>query len=97
MSIVVRLENIFLYFDNNLSHFKVKNFHSICLAKSIRHNYSLIKGHSKSYKCCCFECIVYQMLVGELFFRGHKKLVTTVTNSNYMSITNKNIYDCIKK
>ena len=79
MSIVVHPENIFLYFDNNLSHFKVKNLHSICLAKSIRHIYSLTKEHNKNYKCCCFECLVYQMLVGKLFFRGHKKLLTIGT------------------
>ena len=97
MSIVVHPENIFLYFDNNLSHFKVKNLHSICLAKSIRQIYPLTKEHNKSYKCCCFECLVYRMLVGKLFFRGYNKLLTIVTNSNYMSITNKNIYDDIRK
>ena len=36
------------------------------------------------------------MLLGVLFSRGYKKLLTIVTNSNCMFITNKCIYNCLE-
>ena len=96
MSAVVHPENIFLYLKNHLNHAKAKNLHRFCLARSIRYIFSLIKGHNISYKCHCFKCLVCRMLRGVLFSRGHKKLLSTVTNRNYMFITNKTIYNCLE-
>ena len=92
MSAVVHLRNIFLYFDNHLNYAKAKNLHSFCIARYIA---TLIKGHSKSYKCCCFKCLVCRLLISILLSRGHKKLLNIVTSKNYMFVTNKYIYDCI--
>ena len=36
------------------------------------------------------------MLLGVLFSKGHEKLLTIVTNSNYNFITNKTICDFLK-
>ena len=94
--VVVHPEHIFLYFNNHLNYPKAKNLHSFYLARLIRYIFSLIKGHNNSYKCHCFKCLVCRILIGVLFSRGHKKLFTIVANSNYLFITNKSIYDCLK-
>ena len=36
------------------------------------------------------------MLMSVLFSRGHKKLLSIVTNGNYVFVTNKTIYNCLQ-
>ena len=61
MSVVVHPTNIFLYFDNFLNPDKAKKLHSFCIARSIRYIATLIKGHSDSYRCHCFKCLLCRL------------------------------------
>ena len=96
MPTTVHLEHIFLYVDNHLNRSKAKNLPSFFLARAIRYIFSLTKGRNNSYRCYCFKCQVWRMLLGVLFSKGHEKLLTIVTNSNYNFITNKTICDFLK-
>ena len=84
MPVMVHPTNIFLYFDNFLSPDKAKNLHSFCIARSIRYIATLIKGHSDSYRCHCFKCLVYRLLISVLSSGGRKKLLNIVNSKNVM-------------
>ena len=92
-----KIKNIFLYFDNYLDYAKAKNVHSFSIARSIRYIVTKIRGHSLSYKCHCFKCLVCRLLMTELISREHLKLLLIVTARNYMFITNKFIFDSLEK
>lgn len=56
-----------------------------------------MRSHSSTYKCHCFKCLACPMLMTVLISRGHLKLLSIVTSSNYLSIRNQYIYDSLEK
>ena len=96
MSVVVHPTIIFSYFDNFLNPDKSKKLHSFCIATSIRYIATLIKGHSDSYICHCFKCLVCRLLISVLLSRGHKRLLHIVAGKNYLHISNESIFNYLR-
>ena len=95
MSINIHATNISLYFDDHLMLFKSKKF-MFCMARCIRYISSKTRRQNSEYKCHCFKCRVYRMLLFVLFSRRHLRLMSIVTANNYI-VSEKYIRDCFRK
>ena len=54
------------YFDNMIDQNKAKSLHSIYVAGSIHFLVKNIHGHNDNYRCQCFKCRVFRLLMNKL-------------------------------
>ena len=96
MSINIRPTDIFLYFDNHVCYLKAKRIRSLCVARCIRYIATQTRRHNSEYKCYCFKCHIWQMLIYVLFSRGHLRLMFIIMPNNFL-VSEKYICDFFRK
>ena len=62
-------QQVFHYFDNNISLEKVKKSTSVSLARCICHVTKETAGHDENCKCYCFICRIFWALLLALIER----------------------------
>ena len=71
MALNIHPANVFLYFDNNVSHWKTKSLRSTCIAKCFRYIAKKFPRPNSEYECFCYKRQLARMLLHVLHCRGH--------------------------